>query len=303
MSKKTIAIIAGSAVALIAVAVTLFFVIPKDKSYRLLKLFEFSGSGTVTRENKGAITPYANMVLENGDMVKLDTGVMTIQADDDKFIHLDQHTTIKLSATGTSDKSKTSIELLEGGITSDIRNKLSAESTYEVNTPNSAMSVRGTVFYTTVYEIDGVKYTKTCCFEGEVVSRLVYKNGTYSVEEVPVIKGKEVIIYDDGTTRDYLYDEPQDIDYSTLPREVLEDLKDITDINGDNLSISNEELTRLLEGPFYVTFTYKGQEFGTQIVNNGEYAQIPALSPSDKGNWDYDFKKPIDRDTTIEWKG
>ena len=46
MSKKTIAIIAGSAVALIAVAVTLFFVIPKDKSYRLLKLFEFSGSGT-----------------------------------------------------------------------------------------------------------------------------------------------------------------------------------------------------------------------------------------------------------------
>ena len=31
MSKKTIAIIAGSAVALIAVAVTLFFVIPKDK--------------------------------------------------------------------------------------------------------------------------------------------------------------------------------------------------------------------------------------------------------------------------------
>ena len=291
------------AVASTGPAVTLFFVIPKDKSYRLLKLFEFSGSGTVTRENKGAITPYANMVLENGDMVKLDTGVMTIQADDDKFIHLDQHTTIKLSATGTSDKSKTSIELLEGGITSDIRNKLSAESTYEVNTPNSAMSVRGTVFYTTVYEIDGVKYTKTCCFEGEVVSRLVYKNGTYSVEEVPVIKGKEVIIYDDGTTRDYLYDEPQDIDYSTLPREVLEDLKDITDINGDNLSISNEELTRLLEGPFYVTFTYKGQEFGTQIVNNGEYAQIPALSPSDKGNWDYDFKKPIDRDTTIEWKG
>ena len=216
MSKKTIAIIVGSAVALIAVAVTLFFVIPKDKSYRLLKLFEFSGSGTVTRENKGAITPYANMVLENGDTVKLDNGVMTIQADDDKFIHLDEHTTIKLNATGTSDKSKTSIELLEGGITSDIRNKLSADSTYEVNTPNSAMSVRGTVFYTFVYEIDGVKYTRICCFEGNVSTRLIYKDGTSSIEEVLVPMGKEVIIYEDQTTTDYLYVEPQDIDYSTI---------------------------------------------------------------------------------------
>ncbi len=303
MSKKTIAIIAGSAVALIAVAVTLLFVIPKDKSYRLLKLFEFSGSGTVTRENKGAITPYANMVLENGDTVKLDNGVMTIQADDDKFIHLDEHTTIKLNATGTSDKSKTSIELLEGGITSDIRNKLSADSTYEVNTPNSAMSVRGTVFYTYVYEIDGVKYTRTCCFEGEVVSRLVYKNGTYSIEEVSIPKGKEVIVYEDGTTTDYLYDEPQDIDYNTIPEEVLLDLRNHIDTQGEDLSITSDEITRILEGPYYVTFTYKGQEFGTQIVDKDQLAQIPALSPSETGNWDFDFKKPIDRDVTIEWKG
>ena len=288
---------------MIAVAVTLFFVIPKDKSYRLLKLFEFSGSGTVTRESKGTITPYANMVLESGDTISLDSGVMTIQADDDKFIHLDQDTTIQLVATGTSSNSKTSIQILKGGITSDIRNKLSADSTYEVNTPNSAMSVRGTVFYTATYEIDGVKYTRTCCFEGEVVSRLVYKNGTYSVEEVPVLKGKEVIIYEDATTTDYLYDEPQDIDYSTLPEEVLIDLRNHIDTQGEDLSITSDEITRILEGPYYVTFTYNGQEFGTQIVNKGELAQIPALSPSETGNWDFDFKKPIDQDVTIEWKG
>ena len=302
MNKKVIATIAGVAVALIAVAVTLFFVLPKNESYRLLKMYEFEGTGVVTRSGKGDITPYANMVLESGDKVSLDTGVLTIQADDDKFIHLDEHTIIQLVATGTSTNSKTSIEILEGGITSDIRNKLSADSTYEVNTPNSAMSVRGTVFYTYVYEIDGVKYTRTCCFEGEVTSRLVYKNGQYSVEEVPVIKGKEVIIYDDGTTTDYLYDEPQDIDYSTLPREVLLKLRDHIDTQGEDLSITSDEITRILEGPFYVTFTYNGQEFGTQIVNNGELAQVPALSPSETGSWDFDFKKPIDRDTTIEWK-
>ena len=164
------------------------------------------------------------------------------------------------------------------------------------------MSVRGTVFYTYVYENDGVKYTRTCCFEGEVTSRLVYKNGTYSVEEVPIIKGKEVIIYEDGTTTDYLYDEPQDIDYTTLPKEVLLDLKDHIDTQGEDLSITSNEITRILEGPFYVTFTYNGQEFGTQILNAGELAQVPALSPSENGSWDFDFTKPIDRDTTIEWK-
>ncbi|MBQ5768986.1 MAG: FecR domain-containing protein [Clostridiales bacterium] len=302
MSKKTIAIIAGSAVALIAVAVTLFFVIPKDKSYRLLKLFEFSGSGTVTRENKGDITPYANMVLENGDTVKLDNGVMTIQADDDKFIHLDEHTTIKLNATGTSDKSKTSIELLEGGITSDIRNKLSADSTYEVNTPNSAMSVRGTVFYTFVYEIDGVKYTRICCFEGNVSTRLIYKDGTSSIEEVLVPMGKEVIIYEDQTTTDYLYVEPQDIDYSTIPEEELLELKEMIEKENKDLSITSPEIVRLLEGPYIVTFTYNKIVFGTQEVKKGELAQVPSLSPSPTGGWDFDFTKPITRDVTIEWK-
>ena len=302
MNKKVIAIIAGSAVVLGAVGAALFFLLPKKESYRLLKMFEFSGNGVVTRESKGDITPYTNMVLESGDTISLNTGVMTIQADDDKFINLDEHTTIKLTATGTSSSSKTQIDLLEGGVTSDIRNKLSADSTYEVNTPNSAMSVRGTVFYTATYEIDGVKYTRTCCFDGEVVSRLVYKNGTYSVEEVSVLKGKEVIIYEDATTTDYLYGEPQDIDYSTLPEEVLLDLKDHIDTQGEDLSITSDEITRILEGPYYVTFIYKGQEFGTQIVNKGELAQIPALSPSETGKWDFDFKKPIDRDTTIEWK-
>ena len=163
------------------------------------------------------------------------------------------------------------------------------------------MSVRGTVFYTYVYEIDGVNYTRTCCFEGEVTSRLVYKNGQYSVEEVPVIKGKEVIIYDDGTTTDYLYDEPQDIDYSTLPDSVLLKLKGIND-EGKELSITNPEITRILEGPYYVTFMYKGEVFGTQTVKKGEKAEEPSLSPAASGKWDYDFSKPVERDITIEWK-
>ena len=302
MGKKKIIIIAVAAAAVIAVAgIILFFVFNKEDSYRLLKLYEFEGTGLVSREGKGDITPYANMVLESGDKISLETGILTIQADEDKFIHLDEHTTIRLVASGTSANSKTQIELLDGGITSDIRNKLSVDSTYEINTPNSAMSVRGTVFYTFIYEIDGVKYTRVCCFEGEVETRLVYKDGTVSEETVSVLKGKEVIIYEDGTTTDYLYSEPQDIDYNTLPEEVLEELRDLIDNDGKDLSITSPEITRILEGPYNVTFTYNGNVFGTQTVDKGDIAQVPTLSPSLTGGWDFNFSEPIERDTTIEW--
>ena len=302
MSKKMIAIIAGIAAVVVAAVVVLVFVLNKGDSYRLLKLYEFSGSGAVTREGKGEITPYANMVLESGDKISLETGVLTIQADEDKYIHLDEHTEIELVASGTGDSSKTKIELLRGGVSNDIRNKLSANSSYEINTPNSTMSVRGTVFYTFIYEIDGVKYTRVCVFEGEVATKLVYKDGTVAEVSVPVGKGKEIIIYEDGTTTDYLYTEPKDIDYNTIPENVLKDLKDMIDNEGKTLSITSPEITRILEGPYYVTFMYNGVEFGTQTVEKGEQAKVPSLSPAATGGWNFKFDTAIERDTTIEWK-
>lgn len=302
MNKKAVAIIAGAAVAVVAVVVTLIVVFSKGDSYRLLKLFEFEGTGYVTRASKGEITPYANMVLQSGDTISLDTGTMTIQADDDKFIYLDEHTTIKLTATGTSENSKTSIDLIEGGITSDIRNKLSADSTYEINTPNSSMTVRGTYFHTIEYEIDGIKYTKIVCFNGAVASNIVYEDGTKSPDPVVVPEGTEIIIYDDGTKRDYLINTPQPIDYSKLERNVLLKLKEISETTDVELSITDEELDRLLNGPYYITFTYKGVEFGTQTVERGDLIQVPFLNPSDKGGWQYDFNEPVEHDTTIEWK-
>ena len=300
MNKKLIAIIGGVTVVLIAVAIVLFIVLKKDESYRLLKLLEFQGAGSVTREGKGEITPYANMVLENGDIVALDTGTLTIQADDDKFIYFDEHTKIRLNASGSDQNSKTNIEIMAGGITSDIRNKLSADSSYEINTPNSTMSVRGTVFYTFIYEIDGVKYTRVCVFEGVVTTHLVYKDGTVSEVEVPVGKGKEVIIYEDGTTTDYLYDEPQDIDYNTLPDEVLVELRDIVN-SGKELSITSPEITRILEGPYIVSFMYGNTVFGTQTVEKGKTATVPVLMPAATGDWDFNFSTPIERDTEIKW--
>ncbi|MBO5609881.1 MAG: FecR domain-containing protein [Eubacterium sp.] len=299
-SKKRLIIIVSLLVVIAAAVAVVLIVMNKKDEYRLLKVFEVEGTANVARDGKGDIAPYVNMVLESGDKVSLDTGKLSILADDDKYIYLEEQTEILLKASGNASDSKTKIEVLKGSITNDIQNKLSEDSTYEVNTPNSTMSVRGTVFFVMTYEVDGVKYTRVCVFDGQVDTKLLFKDGTVDKNSVSVMKGKEVTIYEDGTTTDYV-SEPTDIDYSTLPESVLLKLKSINE-EGKELSITNPEIIRILEGPYNVTFTYNGSVFGTQTVNKGEKATEPKLAPAENGKWDYNFNDPVERDITIEWK-
>ena len=298
LTKKEIIFIAVAGVVILLIGVILFLWFTREKDYRLLKVCEVNGDGSVVRADTGTLDPYVNMQLESGDRVKLDTGVLNIKADEDKYIFLEEHTELMLEATGNAENSRTRIELISGGITNDIQNKLSEDSTYEVNTPNATMSVAGTVFYVSVYEEDGVKYTKVSVFQGQVVTKLVYEDGTTSEEEVSVASGKEVLIYNDGKTTDYV---TRDIEYEELPEQVLRLLGKIADENRD-LSISKEEIEKLLEGPFIVTFMYQGNVFGRQSVKRGEYATVPSLAPAPTGDWQFDFSTPIEKDITIEWK-
>ena len=300
INKKTIILITLIA-ALVVVALLVFFLfLNKGDSYRILKVFEVEGTANVNRTGKGDITPYTNMVLESGDRISLDTGKMTLQADEDKYIFLEEHTELVLTASGDAANSKTTIELVKGGITNEIQNKLSGDSSYEINTPNSTMSVRGTVYYVYEYEEDGIIYTRVCVFQGAVATWLTYEDGTKAEEQVLVPSGKEVLIYQDDKTTDYVY-EPKDIDYDTLPDSVLEKLQEII-ASGEDLSITDEEIVLILEGPYTVTFKYNGEVFGTQTVEKGKTASKPALQPSTSGSWKFDFSKPIERDTIINWE-
>ncbi|MCR5633231.1 MAG: FecR domain-containing protein [Eubacterium sp.] len=299
MKSKKVIIISAIVLAVIA-ALVVFLVLSKKDAYRILKVFELDGEAKVTRSDIGEIDPYVNMVLESGDNVKLNTGLMTLQADDDKYIHLEEGTELVLNATGDSANSKTTIELKSGAITNDIQNKLSEESYYEVNTPNSTMSVRGTMFRVEVYMENGIKYTKVSVFEGGVASYLVYKDGTKSDREVKIEKGKEVIIYEDDKTVDYV-SVPKDIDYSQLPESVLKLLEDAIN-EGRDLDLTIDELEKYLSSVVTVTFKYNGKTFGSQTIKRGDKATKPSLAPASSGKWDWDFSKPVNKDIVIEWK-
>jgi len=202
-------------------AVYLFFF--KKESYRIIKIYEFEGDGVITRESFDEIEPYANMVLESGDNVKLNTGVMTLKLDDDKYVNVEENTEFSIKATGTATNSKTTINLKSGAITNDIQNKLNGESTYEINAPNVTISVRGTNYRVGIYQDEkGVFYTRVSVFKGKVATKLVYSDGTVADKEIEIESGKEVTIYQDENTTDYDGD-ITDIDYSTLPGQASND--------------------------------------------------------------------------------
>lgn len=291
----------------VLLVIVLLIVLGKDKSYRMIKVFELDGVAKVTRAEKGDIDPYENMLLESGDTVKLEEGVMTLQMDDDKFAYVEEQTEFSLNATGSSENGRTTITVTKGSITNEIRNQLSAESSYEVNTPNSTMAVRGTVFrVSTYYDEAGVCYTKVSVFDGKVSSRLVYPDGRISDEEVSISAGKEVIIYEDGKTTDYLTD-VTDIDYSNLPEDVISMLENILgitiDITTEEDEATTEESVQQSEPDSYVvTFIYSGKTFATQQVKAGECAVVPSLVPALSGDWKFDFTQPIHEDTKIIWE-
>ncbi len=237
---------------LVACAAVLAVLFLKDKeSYRIIKVYEYEGDGVVNRDSTGDIEPYANMVLESGDNVKLNSGLMNLKLDDDKYVYVEEETEFTLVATGTKENSKTSIELKSGAITNDIQKKLNGESSYEINTPNVTISVRGTNYRVNVYEDSkGATCSRISVFDGTVVTKLISTDGTISDEEVTVDSGYEVIVFTDDSTTDYQGD-VQEIDYSTLPQSVggtLEDGQSDADVQeGDSSEEANAESGQAVE--------------------------------------------------------
>lgn len=176
MDKKKILWIVGAAALLIVVGVVLFFVLgKKEEAYRNIRVTEVIGEVTVHRENLDNLKVRENMNLESGDEVLTGEGAkLTLRLDDDKYVVVDENSKLVLVATGTKEDSKTRLELEYGAVFSDIKTKLSEDSDYQICTPSSTMSVRGTQFEVSYREIlDDAgnvigKGIKVLTFEGAV---------------------------------------------------------------------------------------------------------------------------------------
>lgn len=297
-------------VAIVIVAIiAAFLLLGKDDGYRSIQVYQVNGEVTLERENIGVMDAYENLNLISGDT--LETFIESfsrLKLDDDKYILVEQDSKIGIVATGNKANSKTDIRLDKGAITVEIENKLNDDSSFEVTTPNAVMAIRGTVFRITVDADDnGDPITRITIFEGAVTVQKKAEDGTLS-EETRIESGKEAIIYKDNNEEVLVI--LDEVDETLLPKEVLEFLQEEAVRDNHEIIYSDDKIIELLEklenseeevAVYTVTFMYNGTVFGTQEVNEGEFASKPKLSPAPSGSWNYDFSKPITKDTIIEF--
>ena len=180
MNKKLLIIVGGIA-AVAALIITLIFVFSGEDSYRSIKVFEIDGSCKGRVERGGdSLDAFKNMALSSGDSLTVGDGSFArLKLDDDKYVYLEANTKINLTATGTANDSKTMVYIERGSMLTEVKKKLSATSSYDIVTPNTTMSIRGTKTLTEVYEdVLGAIKTSAAVVEGQVSFRTVQKDST-----------------------------------------------------------------------------------------------------------------------------
>lgn len=242
--KKRKRVIGGALLLLAAVGGIFFWKQNADEFYRIIKLAEYSGEVSLERKDQGKIILHEGIRLKNEDEVSTkDQSFARMAMDDDKYAYAEENTRFRLEAKGDEKASKTRIVTEQGAVTSEIRKKLKKGSSYEVETPNSVMSVRGTVYRVEVfYDENGESYTNLQVFDGVVTAKLVYEDGSEDEEEVRVPAGKMVRVHGKEKLREYVMKDAdgqpvlEEIRYEELPSQALKNLKQMID-NGKHPGI------------------------------------------------------------------
>lgn len=246
-SAKIAAVIIGLAVLAAGIILTVHFLSKKTDSYRSILIYQLEGKAEIEREGTGTIAAASNLYLESGDKVKLDhDSSMRLKLDDDKYIMVEENSILSIQAEGSDKDSKTSITLEQGAITNEIQNKLNGESTYEVNSPNSIMAVRGTIFRAEGFvDETGRHQTKISTFDGTVGFQPVAPDGSKE-KEILVEAGKESVVQSTQDGIRYLK-EPSDIAFSELPSQALHFLQDMMENGSPVTGISQDALQKLIQ--------------------------------------------------------
>lgn len=237
MTKKT-GIVIGAVLAIAAVVAIGCVVLTggKSETYRSIMVYQINGNATITRERVGEMEAYENLMLQSGDAVAVASdSSLRLKLDDDKYLLAEQDTRMNIVAEGDDENAKTYIDLQQGSVTSEIQNKLKSGASYEVNTPNSIMAVRGTIFRVEVeLKENGESDTKLTVFQGTVGVRQVLPDGTVSDEEVKVEAGNELTVEGVQTAAETL-EEPTEIDFESMPPVITQYLEELVE-NGQKLA-------------------------------------------------------------------
>ena len=160
------------------------------------------GSANVIGTDGNSYPVTRDYKFNDGDevIVNEDSSLVLI-FDSNKDIYFGENTKAKLCIEGTVGKTKTNINLEQGSILCDIKNKLSYDESFTVKANSTNLSVKGTVFSVEIIkDKNGRLYELTEVFDGKVGSVL----GESTLAEVEIEKGKCVLIQEDEAEAKYI---------------------------------------------------------------------------------------------------
>ena len=290
--KRLITTIVGIVIMIVGIIVILLatgVIGNKNEKYRVVSVDSYEGDVSLSRENKDSDL-FKGMNLKSGD--KISTGGMSnvlLLADSDKSLLAGENTCFTIEATGNANKGRIYINLEYGTALVTIDNKLAEEDSFEIDTPNAALSVRGTIFEVTYNKETGetLLTVKEGCVE--VVNDILSK---------PINEGESVVITDEEIV--YVDDSDDDIN-DTEDTDKSDDAEEQgNDENIDDADITPVDATILADGV--------SEEEWPLILKNDvditalEYCLGIMTKCKTEGNENYVAEALIDLDTNIYYK-
>ena len=303
-------------------------------TYRVIKVIEADGHNLVTRGEITDLEAYEGMALQSGDSIHVDgNSSLVLMMDEDKLAYVEQNTDFNIVAEGSAKDSRTKIEVVRGALTCEIQNNIGANSTYEINTPNSTMAVMGTSFRLEVTNVDTINevlqndaiqpsfnfmaenlknsgitglntITRLTVTDGKVKVQLHDENGNPVGDEITFDADTDVLI-GGNDTNSCIIQKITGIDISTFSEITIEFFYDIATGSGKMVIAGNDLKDALEENenlPHTVTFMYGTKVFAKQVVEYNGYPEQPEFIPTPSGEWDVDFGLPVTTDLVVYWK-
>ena len=237
ITKGAIAAISAGAVVVGGIVVAVLLNLDGKTAFRNITVIDTLGTVSVYRESvNDTLDAYVDMNLESGDEVTVGpSSELDLKLDDDKFVYVEENTKMSLKAEGDSDNSKTQIFLSEGATLHKLDSKLSDSSTYEIETPNATMAIRGTITWARVYKgADGEVHSDFQVYEGKTELQLHTVDGTPIGNPVDIPEGYQVLTRGGQDFSEIILQNVNDkeeelapIDYKDLPTQTLKILKGI----------------------------------------------------------------------------
>ena len=254
-TKKGKIIIIASVLLIICGIVLLLFLGSgnKPKGFRSVQVSEIVGNATVTFEDK-EYAAYKDMKLNEGySLATAAESYVRMVLDGDKYIRVEEDSKVKLETLGTSGSGRTVICLEYGAITNEVVTALGEDEEYIINTPNSALAIRGTFFRVAVdVEKDGAVSVNVFTYGGVVECKRILPSGEVVDESTLVEAGNKTKVYMTSEGTEYqieIADGKDNVAVFSIEEIPDADIVDmyVASMNGHKMFLSTEDVWKIIE--------------------------------------------------------